>query len=476
MNKYILNPFTCYVGYIKNLDTHSLCDIDNNISYNNEITTNNCIKLQNNITMTANCIKLYYVTNRSTLYYSQYDINFKECQILKKFIHAIILGYNIDKQIKINSVKYSGKVSKNSHVKMIKLDSDDTLDSNISITISPKLDINKYYVFFMIGKSDKKNCSFIDDHIYNQSLKGELTFFSDVHKGNVTKYGVMMDNKLNNCFYIFKMLHYEFNHQFKFNYPSQEYDVIIIIAFTGRYHVLEENIKLLRKQNNIHYSCGIVLVGSSDEDMEFSNNISVNEHVYYCQCSNNPIGLKWQTGVYYSRLFNPKSIMILGSDDILSVNYIDKFYSLINRYDFIGIMKWYIINNDDINLYKLEYTNNVDIPLGSGRMYSRNILDKCDWNIFEIFRNCGLDSYGYLTAKKLSDNILIYEEDDISLLSIKGNWSHINSFNKIYESDKIIIKKYDSSKLNDYFKNIHKLYDIANLSTIEQLLYDLPKK
>ena len=39
------------------------------------------------------------------------------------------------------------------------------------------------------------------------------------------------------------------------------------------------------------------------------------------------------------------------------IGYINKFFDLINDgYDFIGIKEWYIITNDDHNLYKIKYT------------------------------------------------------------------------------------------------------------------------
>ena len=52
--------------------------------------------------------------------------------------------------------------------------------------------------------------------------------------------------------------------------------------------------------------------------------------------SNQPLGSKWLAGIYHSQLFNPKAVMILGSDDLVSEKYITEGYLniTINNFDF----------------------------------------------------------------------------------------------------------------------------------------------
>jgi hypothetical protein len=212
------------------------------------------------------------------------------------------------------------------------------------------------------------------------------------------------------------------------NYKFALHDIIVIIAFTGRYEIMKKNIMLLKNQSK---KCGIILVGSTDEDIEFCKS----QDVYYIRCNNKPLGLKWQVGVYYARLFNPESIIILGSDDLLSKNYIKIAYNNIKLgYDMIGIRSWYINNDGDI--YYIKYTDKINITLGGGRIYSRRILDKINWELFELFIDKGLDDYGYHNVKnnggKYLDNL-----EGAYLTSIKGDWEMINSFDKMKQYEKL---------------------------------------
>jgi hypothetical protein len=217
---------------------------------------------------------------------------------------------------------------------------------------------------------------------------------------------------------------YTIEHEFNYNTVN---DVITIIAFTERYEIMEKNINILRNQTK---QCNIILVGSTDEDIEFCKKMNVN----YVKCNNKPLGLKWQVGVYYAKLFNPESIMILGSDDLISKDYIKIGYNHIKSgYDMVGIRSWYL--NDNNKIYKIEYTDKVKITLGSGRMYSSRILDKINWELFELFIDKGLDDHGYNMVKnnngKYLDNI-----KDGYLTSIKGDWEMINTLETFKQYEK----------------------------------------
>jgi hypothetical protein len=161
--------------------------------------------------------------------------------------------------------------------------------------------------------------------------------------------------KINKIFHYKIPLNLNFNDQFMI--PSKEYDAVVIIAFLGRYHVMEENIKSLVGQSlNKITKIGIILVGSTADDKVFLlNMVKKYNNIHYIMSPNNPCGAKWQSGVYYAKLFNPLSITILGSDDILSKRYLEIFHKYIRLgYDFIGKRSWHAINKNEKTLYNLK--------------------------------------------------------------------------------------------------------------------------
>ena len=163
-------------------------------------------------------------------------------------------------------------------------------------------------------------------------------------------------------------------------------------------------------------------------------------NVFITHHQNYPMGGKWQAGVDYARKLNVSGLMILGSDDLLSLNYFKTCYSEIDGglgssgvgVDLIGSRRWLIY---DINkkLYELEYLPSVPIFLGGGKMFSKYFLDSVNWKIFRKYRHMHLDEYGYAQVKKFSNNIKIISKDNF-ILSVKGNWELINSTAQILKA------------------------------------------
>ena len=215
----------------------------------------------------------------------------------------------------------------------------------------------------------------------------------------------------------------------------------------------------------------IILAGSTSSDLHFMINMSSQfENVYYIITPNNPCGLKWHVATLFSRLFNPNAIIILGSDDVLSLNYLSIFYKYIcNGYDLVGKRSWYIMNDSDPNIYQVNYTDLVDMSLGAGRMYSKKILDKYDWHMFEFLRDRCLDDLGYHNVKKCN-GVILDDVSDACVLSVKGDWDQFNPFDKIYaaadkDNPTIEINKhaYESKWLDDNFGVNNGIVQILNI-------------
>jgi hypothetical protein len=286
---------------------------------------------------------------------------------------------------------------------------------------------------------------------------------------------------------ILKIGHYmidNINYNTMIDIPNKKYDIVVIIAFQGRYTMMGRNIETLNRQTD---KIGIIIIGSDKDDNIFINQMMDKyENVHGYIIKNFPCGLKWQYGVYLSRFFINKGIIILGSDDLLSLNYVKVMKQYLDEgYDLIGKREWYLIDNDDTNIYQLNYTDkfikNRDMSLGAGRVYSKRILDRCNYMIFDFLRNNCLDEYGCIVVNQLEGKVDNDNKDDIHILSIKGNWKQINTFDKMKKYSKIDdpylrIKENTNKILNKewqltYYGDTY--YDLASTDPFNDLLYNL---
>ena len=227
--------------------------------------------------------------------------------------------------------------------------------------------------------------------------------------------------------------------------PVNGYDTACVIAFKGRHRMIELNVETLCKQTILP---AIVLVASDSVDAQFCKELKKKyNNVFFTIHQNYPIGGKWQAGVDYAKRLNVKGLMILGSDDLLSLNYFSECYSSIdegfgssrNGFDLVGNRSWYIYDINK-NLYFLQYKPEVPIFLGGGKMFSKNFLDKVNWQIFKTLRPIHLDEFGYDLVKKHGNSMKLVSVDSF-ILSIKGSWEVINQTKQILSASSRITHK-----------------------------------
>jgi hypothetical protein len=247
-------------------------------------------------------------------------------------------------------------------------------------------------------------------------------------------------------------------------HPTGNYETACVIAFKGRHQIVELNVESLCKQTLVP---AIILVASNIIDAAFCEELrKKHKNVFVTLHQNYPIGGKWQAGVDYARRLGVNGLMILGSDDLLSLNYFEECYSNIDRgrgssgtgYDLVGNRSWYIYDTSR-NLYFLEYTKDVTIFLGGGKMFSKNFLDKVGWSIFRKLRPFHLDEYGYDLVKKYGNSMKLVSKESF-ILSVKGSWEMINATADILKANKRI----NNTKVNERIPEIFELLKITNIN------------
>ena len=103
---------------------------------------------------------------------------------------------------------------------------------------------------------------------------------------------------------------------------------------------------------------------------------------------NEPLGSKWQAGVSCARTTRCDALMMLGSDDFPSSQYVDNVRGAIEHgADVVGLLgctQWRPADNLCVRVpgYPQKSPRHGE-PIGSGRSFSRALLDRLDWHLFD---------------------------------------------------------------------------------------------
>lgn len=179
----------------------------------------------------------------------------------------------------------------------------------------------------------------------------------------------------------------------------------------------------------------IIVVGSNNTEKEIVEKYELCEYHNY---ENLPLSNKWNKGVLEARKHNPDAILIMGSDDIVSKEYLNYGkYLLSKNYDFIGCRSWFTLLKDGdtvIDNALVGYRNNRrgNEPIGAGRIISKKILDKLDWNLYKFHTpiNKSLDFNSYKKVLNIKDKLnfkIIHPTNTIYMAGIKDvKYEHIS--------------------------------------------------
>lgn len=178
--------------------------------------------------------------------------------------------------------------------------------------------------------------------------------------------------------------------------------VIVMCTHKGREYITEKNAK--------SQSCRFVIIGNEIPD--------------------NPLGLKWQCAVEKAKQYNPNPLIICGSDDFLSEDYINKVQRLVNQgFDLIGVTVWYTYDEKNKKIYHCEYINkNLNFPIGSGKSFSGRLLEKMKYQLFDIKLNKKLDDFGYHSAIRKGAKIRLIRTPEVLAVKQGDDMNSIESY------------------------------------------------
>lgn len=231
---------------------------------------------------------------------------------------------------------------------------------------------------------------------------------------------------------------------------------VIVMAVWGRLPLVKVNLELLASQ-----ACEVVCVTSLQQDSDFIRALRL-PYVHLTYEMNNPLGKKWQSGVEYARNLGAERVIILGSDDYLSTGFVAKAEALSRQHDFVYFDKWYIYDAKKCQSFALDYQMEryKKPPLGSGRVYSKRLLDRHSWQIFDTGRNNHLDNF--IWDNHTTEDRKLMNPEGMAILAVKGHWETMNPVDVIlstetinWDTEKDIDRHFNFGKpIKEIFKNL----------------------
>jgi glycosyltransferase involved in cell wall biosynthesis len=167
---------------------------------------------------------------------------------------------------------------------------------------------------------------------------------------------------------------------------------------------------------------------------------------------NEPLGGKWQRAIDEARKLDPDFLIITGSDDVL----LGETNALVERmsdHDMLVFTAWTIFDGRahyDARYNELRPPHKP--PIGGGRVYSRKLLDKIRWQLFDTHKRIHMDDYGWQNAIRNDAKVIAADAHaGIDIISLKGPWAQLNSFERLKGARHITITPLPNVRLRgDY--------------------------
>lgn len=209
---------------------------------------------------------------------------------------------------------------------------------------------------------------------------------------------------------------------------------VLIMAEHKRSKIFEANLRLLQTQNGIHQ---LVIAVTDQEDINVCKKLEIN----YCITRNQPLGEKWQHALIFAKIFYPKYVIILGSDDFILQDYVPRVLEKFTDFDLYIQNFWVNYDIVEEKIWQVCYSD-TSRGTGSGRIVSSRILNQVDWKLFPIHLSTALDNHSNAIIEKHTQKIINNNDSKLVILSPKYHIECMNPQCNLINNDNFRLLPY----------------------------------
>lgn len=212
--------------------------------------------------------------------------------------------------------------------------------------------------------------------------------------------------------------------------------IVAVMPVSGREELFPLTIKRLYQQEDVEMIVVVICDTQNEWSLAADSANCVGFHLEKWES----LGDKWQTGVNNARDYDPDALMIVGSGNWFTNGWAKTLFPYLDDYDMVGSEAMYVYQirqNDQVMIHWNGYHNNArkGDMLGAGRLLSRRILDKVDWQIYNTNLDCGLDRSMSKILKRHGAKTLTLPAGGEYIMKVGSHkWKNINSFGVLWGS------------------------------------------
>lgn len=235
---------------------------------------------------------------------------------------------------------------------------------------------------------------------------------------------------------------------------NQKFTCVAVIPVKGRLPLLRYTITRLYQKNGIKK---VICIGDSEQEQWLCESLGA-DFIYH---DNKPLGKKWNAGFLKAKEYDPDCCLFVGSSDWISDNWLYYTSEYLTGYDMIGKPDFNLVDyGKQIRVCHWPgYTDprRVNEPIGIGRVLSRRILERLNWQPMEDKLDSSLDWSMFQRVKQNGGKVCLLKTDDIQSLSLSTSvWENKHKFEDHW-TNKLPSKRLESSFLEQWFPEVFEL-------------------
>jgi len=225
----------------------------------------------------------------------------------------------------------------------------------------------------------------------------------------------------------------------------------IILAMYRRHDLEKIVIERFLEQSN-KFGFDVIVAGS---DGELSKEVAKGCH--YIEVENYPVSVKHQALIDFVKEKDYFGVCLFGSDDLVNDGYFEWILANKDTTNVIGLQDLYFYSTTDKTLNYWSGYQNGKMMVGAGRYFSKSVLDKMNYTLWNAKRNKGLDTH---CSKLLEKKGIIQEShkmEDIGVFLVDVKHSRCITSHSIIDSCKKVNNSIMAKKIGATAKKIENL-------------------